>query len=408
MKKHTSQKPHFLYFASQDTHGPADVPPCYTAPYDKSIPDNLRRILAGKLSSLDSAIGNITQAYKSNGMWDNLLIVYVADNGGPIVVASGPNKGNQEDAIGASNWPLRGGKHNAYEGGVRVTAFISGPYLDKLQARAGAATAAAANGTQRTYSGLMHAVDWLPTLCAVAGCTPVPHTPGMAIDGVNQLSSILQNASSPRDRVIIDMEDPTGTKWPDIGSGAVRIGKYKLHIGDAGQFSRPGDWSPQDAWLNVSATEPSTYTGYQSVACWPFPTHYSLPLMFILAPTHTGTNCLMWRATPKSAWISSTTPLLHPLLRRCSSGMPRRGRLRTIRKTWAPRASPSMCTAPTRLPRTPLSGSRGSDPKCFLCSARKIYSQASSLSLSLSLSLSSLWWWEEGRGPHARCVGSQQ
>ena len=39
-----------------------------------------------------------------------------ADNGGPILQTIPGNS----DAIGASNYPLRGGKHNAYEGGGAI------------------------------------------------------------------------------------------------------------------------------------------------------------------------------------------------------------------------------------------------------------------------------------------------
>ncbi|EGD76661.1 hypothetical protein PTSG_08011 [Salpingoeca rosetta] len=174
---HDPSQPLFLYFASQDTHNPGEVPQCYKDRYNTTVPDQVRRKLAAKLTTVDSALANITEAYKRNGMYDNLLIVYTADNGGPITVQSGPNKGKQEDSIGSSNYPLRGGKHNAYEGGVRSTAFLSGPALKTL-------------------------------------------------------------------------------------ARLVRKYQYKLHIGDCGQFHRPGDWSNPTPWTNVTASKPSTYSGY--------------------------------------------------------------------------------------------------------------------------------------------------
>eukprot|EP00043_Microstomoeca_roanoka_P004721 m.51405 g.51405 ORF g.51405 m.51405 type:complete len:558 (+) comp12622_c0_seq1:78-1751(+) len=253
VKQHDPARPLFLYFASQDTHNPGQVPECYETPYEDTIPDPLRRKLAGKLSTVDSAIANITQAYKENGLYDNLLVIYTSDNGGPITVQSGPNTGKIEDAIGSSNYPLRGGKHNAYEGGVRGTAFVSGPALKQLAPNAPA-----------EYDGLMHVVDWVPTLCSLVGCNATPFTPSLKLDGVDQWPSLTTNGSAPRDEVIIDIEQPVNRSgWPEtIGAGVVRKGKYKLHIGDCGQFDRPGDWSNPQAWLNVTASEPSTYTGY--------------------------------------------------------------------------------------------------------------------------------------------------
>lgn len=84
---------------------------------------------------------------------------------------------------------------------------------------------------QAMYDGMMHAVDWVPTLCAIAGCDATPKTKGITLDGVNQLAAITSNSSSPRSRVILDIENPEHTRWPNIGSGVLRIGKYKLHVG---------------------------------------------------------------------------------------------------------------------------------------------------------------------------------
>jgi len=53
-------------------------------------------------------------------MLNNTLVIYTTDNGGPIV----PTTGAPDDAVGASNYPLRGGKHNPYEGGVKATAWF--------------------------------------------------------------------------------------------------------------------------------------------------------------------------------------------------------------------------------------------------------------------------------------------
>jgi arylsulfatase A-like enzyme len=43
----------------------------------------------------------------------------------------------------------------------------------------------------------MHAVDWMPTLAAVAGYKPEPKTSGIKIDGINHWMSIVANGTSP-------------------------------------------------------------------------------------------------------------------------------------------------------------------------------------------------------------------
>lgn len=67
---------------------------------------------------LDRVVGNITTEMKEMGMWENTLLVFASDNGGPI-------QGGQ----GANNSPLRGGKLTEWEGGIRVSSFLSGGFL---------------------------------------------------------------------------------------------------------------------------------------------------------------------------------------------------------------------------------------------------------------------------------------
>jgi len=57
-------------------------------------------VLCSKCS--DELIKNVTEALAAKGMLKTTLIMYTADNGGPIEQSiPGPT-----DAIGASNWPL--------------------------------------------------------------------------------------------------------------------------------------------------------------------------------------------------------------------------------------------------------------------------------------------------------------
>jgi len=100
---------------------------------------------ANMLHMLDEAVGNVTDALKRTGLWDNTLVVFTADNGGI-------GKGN--------NHPLRGSKHDPWEGGVRATAFITGGFVpSKLR------------GTD-SGNKLVHVTDWYPTFCALAGVDP--------------------------------------------------------------------------------------------------------------------------------------------------------------------------------------------------------------------------------------------
>jgi len=233
-----------MYLALQDTHNPAEAPRIYLDAVDASaatgITDPVRRILAAKLAVVDEAVANVTRALRQNqNMLANTVIVYTTDNAGPIV----PSTGAPDDAVGASNWPLRGGKHTAYEGGVRATAWIwdGRGILHPMGSR------------DLFWNGLMHAVDWLPTICKLAHCKPFPEQPdvkyGLALDGVDVSEAVMSNGSSPRKSVVLDIEKHA--------QGVVRIDRWKLMSGYSSTDARPGDWSNSKPWENVTASEPT-------------------------------------------------------------------------------------------------------------------------------------------------------
>merc|ERR1712093_80781 len=99
-------------------------------------------------SVADEVMGNMTAALRDLGMWKDTLIILTSDNGGPAGMAVSGHSGN--------NWPLRGGKRNVFEGGVRVVAALGGGFLP-----------AAIRGL--ALDGYIHAADWYPTICGLAG-----------------------------------------------------------------------------------------------------------------------------------------------------------------------------------------------------------------------------------------------
>ncbi|MCM8536313.1 MAG: sulfatase-like hydrolase/transferase [Lentisphaeraceae bacterium] len=72
------------------------------------IKDIQRQIFAAMLHNLDENVGKLTNKLKELKIEDNTLIVFLSDNGGPT------------KELTSSNLPLRGGKGNLYEGGIRV------------------------------------------------------------------------------------------------------------------------------------------------------------------------------------------------------------------------------------------------------------------------------------------------
>ena len=101
---------------------------------------------------LDEGIGNVTAALKKKGMWENTVMFFSSDNGGPVHDPAGGCVGQSS----SNNFPLRGGKVSDFEGGVRVVAFLSGGGIpDSIR------------GSKR--EGMMHITDMHGTICYLAG-----------------------------------------------------------------------------------------------------------------------------------------------------------------------------------------------------------------------------------------------
>lgn len=156
-------------------------------------------------TELDFIVGNVTQALRTSGLYDNAVIVFTSDNGGPL--------------DHTTNWPLRGGKHSFWQGGVNVVAFVAGPLIPPAR-----------RGT--TYPGLAHSADWYATFVeGVAGGTipnytgPVPH------DSLNLWDAIKSGGPSPRTQIIHQVSNSYFTE----GVQAIQIGEMKLILG------KPGD-----------------------------------------------------------------------------------------------------------------------------------------------------------------------
>merc|ERR1719450_869853 len=153
-----------MYVALQSMHAPQEVPSKYSDMYAKHFVDF--KIMNGMASISDEVFANLTVALKARGMWNDTLIIMTSDNGGPAGLLSSGHSGN--------NFPLRGGKTNLFEGGVRVVASLGGGFIPT-------------SIRGKTFDGYMHAADWYPTICGLAGINasdPNPFAPEIPnIDG---------------------------------------------------------------------------------------------------------------------------------------------------------------------------------------------------------------------------------
>lgn len=210
-KQKDSSAPMFMYLPFQNVHAPQEAPESYIDQYP-SIQNLQRRTLAAQITVLDEAVGNVTNALKSAGMWNNTVFIFSSDNGGPTQAMR---------SVGC-NYPLRGMKATLWEGGTKVAGFISGPL--------------APGKPGSVYNGLMHISDWYPTILGLAG---VANLPGVTLDGFNQWSALSKSGASPRTEMLYNI-DPLSIKYGFKKQGspfdnrlqaALRVGDMKILTG---------------------------------------------------------------------------------------------------------------------------------------------------------------------------------
>jgi arylsulfatase A-like enzyme len=106
------KQPFFLYLAYNAVHSPMQGADAYMKKFSH-IEDSHRRIFAAMLAQLDDGVGRVVEQLRDSGVEENTLIVFLSDNGGPT------------KELTSSNAPLRGGKGELWEGGIRVLLIIS-------------------------------------------------------------------------------------------------------------------------------------------------------------------------------------------------------------------------------------------------------------------------------------------
>ena len=100
IKSHDQQHPLFLYLPFQAVHTPLQVPQEYYDLYP-GVEDEDRRTYLSMVTAMDDVVGNVTESLREAGMYNNSVIIWFSDNGGP------------PPSSGASNFPLRGYKEGS-------------------------------------------------------------------------------------------------------------------------------------------------------------------------------------------------------------------------------------------------------------------------------------------------------
>jgi arylsulfatase A len=154
--------------------------------------------LAAMLESIDDGIGLLAKKLDELGLAKNTIFIFSSDNGGETNVTS--------------NAPLRGGKSQLYEGGIRVPLVLRWPE-GKVPA-----------GKVSSQPVVNH--DFYPTLLEAAGIQP---DPSQKLDGVSTLATWKNPKAAPKRKALhwhypLDKPHFLG----GVSAGAIREGDWKL------------------------------------------------------------------------------------------------------------------------------------------------------------------------------------
>ena len=190
-------RPFFLYLAYNAPHFPVQPPQEWlnkVKQREKGI-DDTRANLVAFIEHMDDGIGQVINALKKSGQWNNTMIIFSSDNGGHL-----PSKAN--------NGPLRDGKQSMYEGGLKVPTCISWP--DRIKA-----------GSVSKQAHL--SMDLYPTLLELAGIES-----GNLIEGRSFLQELLGGGQALASRPLYFTRREGGTRYGGQSIYAVRSGDWKL------------------------------------------------------------------------------------------------------------------------------------------------------------------------------------
>lgn len=191
-----SKRSFFLYLAYNAPHTPIQPPKDWLEKVkkrEKNISDKRAKLVA-LIEHMDDGVGKVIASLKRNDLDDNTLITFTSDNGGQL-------------NVGANNGPLRAGKQDMYEGGIRVPMCAVWP--EKIKA-----------GSRGDRIALT--MDLFPTICEAAGAAV-----DYEIDGRSILPTLLGKSQPVEERFLFWVRREGGG-YGGRAYYAARYGDFKL------------------------------------------------------------------------------------------------------------------------------------------------------------------------------------
>lgn len=224
----------FLNFWLYNVHTPLQAEKEKIDKY-KVLQDTAKRhknpTYAAMVEHMDDAVGKLVKKLKKLNLYDNTIIVFTSDNGG--LIGGGIEKVT-------NNSPLRRGKGDKYEGGVRVPLIIK----DK-----------AGKINKRIESTPVISVDFLPTLVEISGIS-FDKTVLKNVDGIS-LKPLLQKSNGKIRRNSIYWHYPHYHREGATPYSALRNDNWKLiHIMETDSYELYNLATDIGEKNNLTATHP--------------------------------------------------------------------------------------------------------------------------------------------------------
>ena len=204
------EKPFFVCYWAYSVHAPYQSKPELIEKWKKKV--DLKNpqhspTMGAMIEVLDSNVGRLMRFLEESGLDENTIVIFTSDNGG-----------NMYDTVDGTtptnNTPLRNGKGNNYEGGVRIPLIVRWP---------GVTQAGSVNPS------VVSSVDHYPAILEMTGQQPRPETHK---DGVSYVPA-LKGENFDRGPTICDMP---------------RFVYSTLNIPNT--FVRQGDWKMYRFWYD--------------------------------------------------------------------------------------------------------------------------------------------------------------
>jgi arylsulfatase B len=192
IRERDHERPFFLYMPFIAPHTPLDAPDDLKAKYAKLEDDrkparsnntdqtrkiaklmlipSARPMYAAVVDAMDQAVGRVLATLDEQGIADDTIVLFFSDNGGAAYAMGG-----------ADNVPLRGGKGETFEGGIRVVASMRWPGRIPAGSR---------------LESIMSVMDVFPTLAEASG---VEARNTRKLDGRSLWPSIASGKPAPRE-----------------------------------------------------------------------------------------------------------------------------------------------------------------------------------------------------------------